>query len=58
MAATTKQTDPKTQTELVTCPECGGVGLAWDFIHRLQESVLDKCATCNGRGVIYATPKD
>ena len=58
MTTTDKRTDPKTETKLVTCPECGGVGLSWDYIHALHDSVLDKCVTCNGRGVVYATPKD
>jgi DnaJ-class molecular chaperone len=38
------------ETKIVTCPDCGGTGEAWDYIYALHQSVLDICARCQGRG--------
>jgi DnaJ-class molecular chaperone len=34
------------------CPKCYGVGMAWDYIHALHDTVIDRCASCNGTGRI------
>jgi len=32
------------------CAHCGGTGMAWDYISRLHDFVVDKCVVCNGTG--------